>query len=50
MGRWRYRSNWLAFRSFGCTLHDHERERPRHADIFGDGVNIAARLALEVLT
>jgi class 3 adenylate cyclase len=48
MSRWRHRSNWLPSRSLRCTLHDHERKQRRHADIFGDGVNIAARL--EVLT
>jgi class 3 adenylate cyclase len=47
-GRGRRQSNWLASHSLGCTLHDHERKQWRHADIFGDGVNIAARL--EVLT
>jgi class 3 adenylate cyclase len=36
--------------SGACTLHDHEQKQRRHADIFGNGINIAARLALEVLT
>jgi hypothetical protein len=50
MSRWRTQSNWLAARSLRYTLHDHERRQRRDADIFGDGVNITARLALEVLT
>jgi hypothetical protein len=29
MSRWRTRSNWLASRSLGCTLHDHERKQRR---------------------
>jgi hypothetical protein len=43
-------SEQLASRSLRCTLHDHERKQRHHADIFGNGVNIAARMALGVLT